>query len=443
MGTRILVAIVGRPNVGKSTLFNRLVGWRKAIVDKTSGLTRDRLYGVAQWQDKEFMVVDTGGVDPFADDSMQHAIRGQAEAAVAQADRIIFLLDAREGFGPTDFEIARWLRPVGDRVLVVGNKVEDPASTPFAYDLYRTGFGEPLLISAYHGLGIDDLLDRIVAAIPEVADPEPPGEELAALAIMGRPNVGKSSILNAILGEHRSLVTDLPGTTRDPVDTVIEFDGQPVRLVDTAGIRRRSAARDRLESFSLIRGLKAMERSDVVILVTEATEGIISQDRQIAAYALEAGKGVVIVRNKSDLISHGDVEVSPGRAGRGPLKFGFHIPVLTTSAVTGAAINRILPVALEVAGRRSVRMPTNELNRVIRQAMVTKPPPSFKGRRLHLNFATQASSRYPTVVLFVNDLELLHFSYRRYLENQLRAAFGLEGSPLRIVLRQHGVARAS
>ena len=436
---RPIVAIVGRPNVGKSTLFNRLVGWRKAIVDPTSGLTRDRLYGVCEWLGREFTVVDTAGLEldggPPEREFSQADIEAQTRVAIEEANAIVFLLDVRQGLTAVDRDIAKLLRRAGRPVIIAANKADVPGQEHFRHEILELGFEEVLMVSAEHGIGVDDLLDRALQVLPETAA-EIGEEEAARVAIMGRPNVGKSSLLNALLGDERALVSEVPGTTRDPVDTVLSFDGLPVVLVDTAGIRRRAAARDRLERFSLLRGIKAMERADAVLLVMEASTGILTQDQHVASYAQEAGKGLVFVINKVDLVEGPERTAAAWRTRIAQsFKFVPHAPVVPISAKTGAGVGKVLPAALEVVGRRRTRVPTNELNRVLREALASRPPPSFKGKRLSLGFATQANSDTPTVVLFVNDVNLLHFSYRRYLENQLRERFGFEGNPLRIVLR--------
>ena len=438
---RPIVAIVGRPNVGKSTLFNRLVGWRKAIVDPISGLTRDRLYGVCEWLGHEFTVVDTAGLEmdgaPVADrDFSQADIEAQTRVAIEEANAIVFLLDVRQGLTAIDRDIAKLLRRSGRPVIIAANKADTYGQEHFRHEILELGFPEVLMVSAEHGIGIDDLLDRVLDNLPPT-EAEVGEEEAGRIAIMGRPNVGKSSLLNALLGDERALVSDIPGTTRDPVDTVLTFDGLPVVLIDTAGIRRRAAARDRLERFSLLRGIKAMERADAVLLVMEAPTGILTQDQHVASYALEAGKGLVFVINKVDLVE-GEEKTAVAWKTRIARAFKFvpHAPLVLISAKTGAGVRRVIPAALDVIGQRRTRVPTNELNRVLREAMTERPPPSFKGKRLSLNFATQAESEAPTIVLFVNDVGLLHFSYRRYLENQLREHFGFQGNPLRIVLRQ-------
>jgi GTP-binding protein len=435
---RPIAAIVGRPNVGKSTLFNRLIGWRKAIVDDTSGLTRDRLYGVSEWRGREITVVDTAGLDLEGDkDASRAAIEAQTQVAIEEAQVIIFMVDVRQGLTPLDRDIAQMLRKSRRPVLVAANKADNPGQEHFVHEILELGFAAPVLVSAQHGIGADDLLDRVLEELPP---PEPEGaaeeEETARLAIMGRPNVGKSSLLNALLGDERALVSDLPGTTRDPIDTSLLFDGLPVVLVDTAGIRRKSSARDRLERFSLLRGIRAMERADAVLLVMDGSSGVLAQDQHVAGYALEAGKGLILVVNKVDLLEPGQRKAPAWEKQlRSDFKFVPHAPVVAVSAKTGQGVSRILPTALEVVGQRRIRVPTNELNRVLREAFTQRPPPSYKGKRLALKFTTQAASEAPTFVLFVNDVGLLHFSYRRYLEKRLREHFGFAGNPLRLVLR--------
>jgi GTPase len=434
---RPIVAIVGRPNVGKSTLFNRMIGWRKAIVDAEAGLTRDRLYGVAEWRGRDFTVVDTAGLDLDATgDSSKAAVEAQTRVAIEEADVIVLLLDVRQGLTPIDRDIARMLRRSRRPVIAVANKADTPNDSHFAHELLELGFDEPSLVSAQHGLGVGDLLDRVVELLPP---PEPKTAEATTsdrIAIMGRPNVGKSSLLNALLGDERALVSPTPGTTRDPVDTELVYGGVPVVLIDTAGIRRKSSSRDRLERYSLLRGIHAMERADAVLLVVDASQGVLAQDQHVAGYALEAGKGLVIVVNKIDLVEPAMRKAQHWRTALArEFKFASFAPAVTVSAKTKEGIGAVLPAALEVIGQRRVKMPPNELNRVLRQAFLEHPPPSYKGRRLKLTYATQASAESPTVVLFVNDTNLLHFSYRRYLEKKIRDRFGLAGNPLKLVLR--------
>ncbi len=434
---RPIVAIVGRPNVGKSTLFNRILGWRKAIVDPQSGLTRDRLYGIAEWRGREFTVVDTAGLDLDSDqDSSQAAIEAQTKIAIDQAQVIVLLLDVREGLTPVDREIAQLLRRSSRHVIVAANKADSPSERHFAHEILELGFEEPSLLSAQHGIGVGDFLDRVVEALPP-PEPETPADEKAdRLAIMGRPNVGKSSLLNALLGDERALVSPIPGTTRDPVDTELVYDGIPVVLIDTAGIRRKSSNRDRLERYSLMRGIHAMERADAVLLVLDASAGVLAQDQHVAGYALEAGKGLVIVVNKIDLVEPAQRKPAHWRAVLSKdFKFAPFAPIVAVSAKTKEGIGGVIPGALEVVGQRRIKMPPNELNRTLRDAFLEHPPPSFKGRRLKLGYATQAGSESPTVVMFVNDTGLMHFSYRRYLERKIRERFGLFGNPLKLVLR--------
>jgi GTP-binding protein len=434
---RPIVAIVGRPNVGKSTLFNRLIGQRKAIVDAQAGLTRDRLYGVAEWRGREFTVVDTAGLDlDGAKDASRAAIEAQTQVAIDQADLIVLLLDVRQGLTPIDRDIAQMLRKSRRNVIVAANKADTAHERHFAHELLELGFAEPALVSAQHGLGVGELLDRVVESLPAEEEPSPTDEHADRLAIMGRPNVGKSSLLNALLGDERALVSPTPGTTRDPVDTELTFEGVPVVLIDTAGIRRKSSSRDKLERYSLLRGIAAMERADVVLLVIDASAGVLAQDQHVAGYALEAGKGLVIVVNKIDLVEPAMRKPAYWRKTlASSFKFATFAPAVTVSAKTREDIGTVLPTALEVVGQRRIKMPPNELNRVLREAFDQHPPPSFKGRRLKLTYATQAAAETPTVVLFVNDTGLLHFSYRRYLEKKIRDRFGLIGNPLRLVLR--------
>ncbi len=431
------MAIVGRPNVGKSTLFNRILGQRKAIVDAQAGLTRDRLYGVADWRSREFAIVDTAGLDlKSAKDPSRAAIEAQTKIAIDQAHVIVLLLDVRQGLTPLDRDIGRLLRRSGRHVIVAANKADTPSARHFAHELLELGFDEPSLVSAQHGIGVGDLLDRVVDQLPPAE--EKPAEQDAAdrLAIMGRPNVGKSSLLNALLGDERALVSPTPGTTRDPVDTELTFDGVPVVLIDTAGIRKKSSSRDRLERYSLLRGINAMERADTVLLVIDASSGVVAQDQHVAGYALDAGKGLVIVVNKIDLVEPAMRKPAFWRkALASDFKFATFAPVAAVSAKTREGIASVLPTAVEVIGQRRIKMPPNELNRVLREAFLEHPAPSFKGRRLKLTYATQASDEAPTVVMFVNDTNLLHFSYRRYLEKKIRGRFGLTGNPLKLVLR--------
>jgi len=389
-------------------------------------------------------VVDTAGLDlESANDPSRAAIEAQTRIAIDQADVIVLLLDVRQGLTPIDRDIAQMLRRSRRRVIVVANKADSPGERHFAHELLELGFDEPSLISAQHGLGVGDLLDRIVDVLPP-SEPDVREEQADRLAIMGRPNVGKSSLLNALLGDERALVSATPGTTRDPTDTELVFDGVPVVLIDTAGIRRKSSSRDRLERYSLLRGIHAMERSDVVLLVIDASAGVLAQDQHVAGYALDAGKGLVIVVNKIDLVEPAMRKPAAWRkALAGEFKFATFAPVVAVSAKTREGIGTVLPTALEVVGQRRVKIPPNELNRVLRDAFQEHPPPGYRGKRLRLSYATQAGTETPTVVLFVNDTGLLHFSYRRYLEKKIRDRFGLFGNPLKLVLRSGEGTRAA
>src|SRR6059058_541504 len=354
-----------------------MLGWRKAIVDAQSGLTRDRLYGVAEWRGREFTVVDTAGLNlDTAKDASRAAIEAQTQIAIDQADVIVLLLDVRRGLTPIDRDIAQLLRKSRRRVIVAANKADSPNERHFAHEISELGFDEPALISAQHGLGVGELLDRVLESLPAPETLAPSEDKADRLAIMGRPNVGKSSLLNALLGDERALVSPTPGTTRDPIDTDLIFDGVPVVLVDTAGIRRKSSSRDRLERYSLLRGIHAMERSDVVLLVIDASAGVLAQDQHVAGYALEAGKGLVIVVNKIDLVEPAMRKPAHWRKALAPdFKFAAFAPVVTVSAKTKEGIGSLLPVALEVVGQRRIKMPPSELNRVLRDAFLQHPPP--------------------------------------------------------------------
>ena len=442
-----IVAIVGRPNVGKSTLFNRLTGARTAIVDQMAGLTRDRLYGIADWRGRRFTVVDTAGLDPRpqrgAAEDVSILMRGtqeQARLAIAEADVCCFMVDVRDGVTPIDEEVAAALRAGGKPVLLVGNKADSDRDPYYAHELHRLGLGEPILISALQGKDTGDLLDAVLAALPSPPQQEGPADDTRhqlRLAIVGRPNVGKSSLLNALVGDQRALVSPLPGTTRDAVDTLVTHGEQMVRLVDTAGIRRRGVIDTDVEHYSLLRALRALERSDVGVLVIDASQGVVAQDRHIAGYAVDAGAGLVICANKWDLVAQED-RANPAflKAISAAFDFVPGVPVLTLSATEGRNLGRVLESAVAVAAARTTRVPTGALNALLRRAIEEHPPPTHKGRRLKLLYAAQARSAAPTVVLFVNDPDLLHFAYSRYLENRIRGVFGFAGVRLRMVARK-------
>ena len=435
--TKPVVTLVGRPNVGKSTLFNRLIEERLAIVEDVPGTTRDRIYADARWGGLTLTFVDTGGLLPDSNGDLMASVRDQVEIAMAEAEVIVFLVDAKEGLTATDLDIAALLRRCNKPVILAANKADNESRRQAAVEFYELGLGDPYPISALHGTGTGDLLDAILDVVP----PEQPEEEAEGvrIAIVGRPNVGKSLLLNTILGEDRMIVSDKPGTTRDAVDSLVEWDGQPVTLIDTAGIRRRGRIEPGVERYSVIRALRAIQRSDVVLLLIDAVDGITAQDAHIAGYVVEEARGVVIVVNKWDLIEK-DSHTMDAYTGeiRQALKFISYAPLVFVSALTGQRVGRALDVALRVQEARSHRAPTGQLNRILRDAALSHSPPSKRGKRLKIYYATQAGTAPPSFVFFVNDPQLVHFSYRRYLGNKLREAFGFEGSPLRLSFRKRG-----
>ncbi|HYM51141.1 MAG TPA: ribosome biogenesis GTPase Der [Candidatus Limnocylindrales bacterium] len=442
-----LVAIVGRPNVGKSALFNRILGERRAIVDPMAGLTRDRLYAEAEWQGRRFTIVDTAGLvlgkerdEVPAQRELRRRMEEQTALAIEEADAVLFVVDVREGVTPIDEDIAERLRRSRRPVVLVANKADGRDGESLAAEFYRFGVGEPHVISALHGTGSGDLLDALLAVLPEPEAASEPDGHAARVAILGRPNVGKSSLVNAVLGAERSLVTAMPGTTRDPVDTAMVVEGKPVVLIDTAGIRRPGLTRG-VEQYSLLRGLRAMERADVALVVMDARDGVTAQDQHIAGYVAEAGRGLVLVVNKWDLLN---VEEKEEKEWRQRLKRAFDFApwarVCYVSAKTGQRVTQPVAVALAVVEERRRRIPTPELNQWLRGLLARREPPSRKGKRLKVLYVSQAEASTPTFVFFVNDPELVHFSYRRFLETQLRATFGFEGTPVRMVFRRRGDA---
>jgi GTP-binding protein len=430
-----IVALVGRPNVGKSTLFNRMVGRPQAIVEDEPGTTRDRNYGETIWNDKPFMVVDTGGLDFSTDQDMSRAIRRQAEAAIEQADVIIFLVDARQGLTAMDHDVADQLRRGKSPVILAANKAESDARQLDSAEFFALGVGEPIPISGLNGINTGDLLDAVVALLPQVEERAP--DHAARITLVGRPNVGKSSLLNAILQEDRALVSPLPGTTRDTTDTEIDYDGRRVILVDTAGIRKRGHIDAGVEKYSVMRAMRAISRSHVAVLVVDATEPVTAQDAHIAGYAWEAGKGLVIVVNKWDLVVPKDdyTIVAYTERIRRELHFTRQAPMLFTSALTRQRVRRILELAMTVRDERLKRVPTGQLNNIMQDALRKHQPMSSGGSRFKLRYVTQAEVDPPTFVFFVNDPALLHFSYRRFLENQLREQFGFTGTAIRMHFR--------
>ena len=435
-----IVAIVGRPNVGKSTLFNRIAssGGMVAIVEDKPGVTRDRLYRDTEWLNTEFTLVDTGGVE-FRDvtDTISQGVHLQAKLAIDEADVILFVVDAREGLVPVDEEVARVLRKANKSVILVSNKVEDFSADYDVYDFYKLGLGEPVMISAAHGKNIGDLLDRVIDLLPDASGDEDIDEDTVKIAVIGRPNVGKSSIVNSILGVERVIVSDVAGTTRDAIDTYFEQGDQKYLLIDTAGMRKKGKINEPTERYSVIRSLRAVDRSDVVLMVIDAVSGVIEQDKKIAGYAHDGGRAIVIIVNKWDLVEKDDKTVlSYTEDIREQLGFMQYAPVVFVSALTRKRVPRILELVNYVAEQHAMRISTSNLNELIQEAILLNPPPSDKGKRLKILYGTQASVKPPTFIIFVNDTELMHFSYLRYLENQLRSSYGFEGTPIRMVVRQ-------
>jgi GTP-binding protein len=433
---RPIVAIVGRPNVGKSTIFNRLIGDRLAIVEDMPGVTRDRLYGIGEWLDHEFSVIDTGGIQLEGDDELLRSVRAQAELAIEEADVIIFMVDGKAGVTAADSEVAELLFRAKKPIVLAVNKIDNFKRQDDIYEFYSLGFGTPFGISGSHGTGLGDLLDEVVQNFPDTQEEEY-GEEVIKVALIGRPNVGKSSLVNTILGEDRVIVSDVAGTTRDAIDSPFERDGQKYVIIDTAGMRKRGKVYENTEKYSVMRAMKAIERADVVLVLISGEEGIIEQDKHIAGYAHEAGKAAIFVVNKWDVVDKDEKTMQEfTQKIRDHFLFMTYAPILFLSAKTKQRVHKLLPVVVQVAEQHSLRIPTHVLNEVISDAVAINPPPTDKGRRLRINYATQVTVKPPTIVLFVNDPEMMHFSYERYLENKIRAAFGFEGTPLRLFSRK-------
>ncbi|MFZ5644167.1 MAG: ribosome biogenesis GTPase Der [Bacillota bacterium] len=430
-----IVAIVGRPNVGKSTLFNRIVGERLAIVENIPGVTRDRLYQDAEWAGRTFTLIDTGGLDFNDDNEIISNVRKQAELAIDEADVIVFVVDARSGLTSNDEEIARILRKTDKPVILVANKVEHFENIDYM-EFFKLGLEEPIPVSAAEGLNTGDLLDEVVEKLPEIEE-APEDREIIKIAVIGRPNVGKSSLVNRILGQERVIVSDIPGTTRDAIDTYFEHSGRGYILIDTAGIRRKSRIDLSTERYSVIRSLRAVDRSDVVLLVIDAVDGVTEQDKKIAGYAHEQGKASVILVNKWDLIKKDDRTADKyTREVREELGFVRYAPVLFVSALSGQRVIKILQAVDSVAENYSLRVSTPGLNNLVRESVMQNPPPSYKTRRLKIYYASQNGVKPPKFVFFINDPDLAHFSYMRYLENQIRSAYGFQGTPIRFLLRR-------
>ena len=452
-----VLAIVGRPNVGKSSFFNRLIGEQVAIVEDQPGTTRDRIYGDSEWNGVEFAVIDTGGMvlghlsEPgtgpqgeVTEEDIMVRTRDQAETAIQEADVILFMVDAKTGLTAADSDIAEVLRKSEKPVILAANKADSEERRQNAVEFYELGLGDPIPISSKHSINTGDLLDSVVAAFPPAPQNEEEEEEEPRIAIVGRPNVGKSRLLNAILGQERVIVSDVPGTTRDAIDTEFEYtegEGEEahayrVTLIDTAGIRRRGRIDPGIERYSVIRTLRAIQRTDVVLLVIDATEGITAQDTHIAGYVLEESKGIVLVVNKWDLVEKDSNTIYEYTAHlRQELNFIPYVAFAFISAKFGQRVNKVLPMALKVFRERTKRVSTGQLNKLVKEAVDAHPPASKPGKWVKFYYATQADIRPPTFVFFTNDAEAVHFSYKRYLENQIRGAFGFEGTPIKLIFR--------
>ena len=432
-----IVAIIGKPNVGKSTFFNYLAGSRISIVEDTPGVTRDRVYAETNWRGRNFTLIDTGGIEPESEDIILSQMREQANLAIEMADVIIFLTDIKQGVTAADQEIALMLKKSGKPIVLVCNKADNyEKAKQDIYEFYNLGIGDPYPISAANALGIGDVLDAIYEHFPE-KDADEDDEEVIKVAVIGKPNVGKSSLINKILGENRTIVSDIAGTTRDAIDSYFENDKGKYVLIDTAGIRKKNKVNERIEKYSVIRSLLAIERADVCLMMIDANEGVTEQDTKIAGEAHEAGKGVIIVVNKWD-----EIEKETGTLEKykkevyAKLAYLSYAPIIFISAKTGQRVDKLFDMINDVAKQNAMRISTSVLNQVINEAIAIVQPPTDKGKRLKILYGTQASTKPPTFVIFVNNKDLFHFSYERYLVNQIRKEFGLQGTPIRIIVRE-------
>ena len=432
-----VVAVVGRPNVGKSTLFNSLAGERISIVKDTPGVTRDRIYADISWLDKDFTLIDTGGIEPDSNDIILSQMREQAQIAIDTADVIMFMTDVRQGLVDSDSKVCDMLRRSNKPIVLVVNKVDDfDKFMPDVYEFYNLGIGEPHPISASSRLGLGDMLDEVIAHFPE-QEGNDEDEEIPKIAIVGKPNVGKSSLVNKLCGKDRVIVSDIAGTTRDAVDTKVKFDGKEYIFIDTAGIRRKSKIKEELERYSIIRAVTAVEKADVVIIMIDATEGVTEQDAKIAGIAHERGKGIIIAVNKWDAIEKNNKTVNEfSNKIRSVLSFMPYASIIYISALTGQRLPKIYDMIDVVIANNAMRVATGVLNEIVIEAVAMQQPPSDKGKRLKIFYVTQVSVKPPTFVIFVNDKNLMHFSYVRYLENRIRDAFGFEGTSLKFIIRE-------
>ena len=431
-----LIAIVGRPNVGKSTLFNKIVGKRIAIVEDTPGVTRDRIYADGEWLNYHFTLIDTGGIEPESEDIIAKQMRRQAELAIETAHVIVFIVDGRAGLTAADEEVAEMLRRSKKPVVLVVNKLDHPKFEDEIYDFYALGIGTPIGISAEQGLGLGDMLDEVVAYFPRIE--EEAAEENPSIAIVGRPNVGKSSLVNALLGQERTIVSDIPGTTRDAIDTPFIWNEKEYTLIDTAGIRRKRAVEDEtVERYSVIRSLAAIRRCDIALIVIDAERSLSEQDVKIAGYVHEEGKASVVIVNKWDLIEKDTYTADKFKKDMlVDLAFMSYVPMLFISAKTGQRVNKVMELAEYALAQNSMRISTGKLNGVVNEAITMNEPPVSSGRRLRIYYTTQVSIKPPTFVIFVNEPDLMHFSYKRYLENFIRKSFELKATPIRIIIRK-------
>lgn len=434
---RPVVAIVGRPNVGKSTLFNKLVGKRLSIVDNTPGVTRDRIYGNCEWLGHNMLLVDTGGIEPFSDDVILSQMRRQAELAITSADVIIFVTDIRSGVVAADSEVASMLQKSGKPIILCVNKVDNiGALPPEFYEFYNLGLGDPIAVSSVHGHGTGDLLDEVIKNIPEGSFDDT-DEDIVKVAVIGKPNVGKSSLINKISGEERAIVSDIAGTTRDATDTVIHNSHGDFVFIDTAGLRRKSKVEDQIEKYSVIRARMAVERADVCVIMIDANEGFTEQDSKVAGIAHDLGKACIIAVNKWDAVEKTGTTMDVQRKKlMNDFSFMSYAPIIFISAKTGQRLDRIFELIKFVNTQNAMRISTGKLNDVLSAATTRVQPPTDKGRRLKIYYMTQASTRPPTFVCFVNSKDLFHYSYQRYIDNQIREVFGLEGTPTRYVVRE-------